>query len=300
MIPLNKTWKILWIFTAALLLTCAFIWLRGGFVTVLGLTGQPLSMLVYTGSYFGLTLFFLKKYRGALPLWAIAALVLLGAMSLEIYARGLRPGGFVRTLGSLPDVLMRILAVFAALLFRCVRSRIGKWTVAVCLSGFALWSSYFGYDLWLDRLNYGTCTGRVHESPKNPLIVRAADSLTVDLRHTGKRYVLLYFWSSRCGLCREGFPLLQELNDRYAEASAVGLYSVFCSCGEPFGSENEYLERYGYTFTCLRIDQRDPALEEMRTAAHPVTLILDADGDILFRGSLERGARALRRLTGRE
>lgn len=39
-------------FHPSLLLTCAFIWLRGGFVTVFGLTGQSLSMLVYAVTYF--------------------------------------------------------------------------------------------------------------------------------------------------------------------------------------------------------------------------------------------------------
>lgn len=105
---------------------------------------------------------------------------------------------------------MRILAVVAAWLCFRIRSRIGKATVAVCLFGFALWSSYLGYDLWVDKLNYGTFTGRVYESPKNPLIACGADSLSVDLRHTGEAYTLPYFWSSRCGLCRAGFPFCRS------------------------------------------------------------------------------------------
>lgn len=297
---MHKFRKILWIFTASFLLTCAFLWLRGGFVTVLGLSGQPLSILVYAVTYFGLTLFFLKKYRTALPVWSIVALVLLGAMLLEIYARILRPGGFMMTLGSLPDVLMRILAIFTALIGFLIRERWGKGAVAVCFFAFALWCSYNGYDLWLDKLNYGTFTGRVYESPKHPMVACGADSLSVDLRQTGKSYDLLYFWSTRCGLCREGFPLLQELHDRYAGSSAVGVYSVFCSDDERFGAENEFLAERGYTFPCVRIDSRDPVLVETQTDVHPVTLILDADGDIVFRGSLERAARRIVRLSSPE
>lgn len=119
----------------------------------------------------------------------------------------------------------------------------------------------------------GAATGSIHA--KRPLIASDADGLPVDLLHTGKNFTLLYFWSSRCGLCRVGFPLLQKLHERYAGSEAVVVNSVFCTDNERIGIENDYLAEHGYTFPCLRVDQRDPVLEEMKTAKHPITLILD-------------------------
>lgn len=75
--------------------------------------------------------------------------------------RFLRPGGFQSSFVSLPDFAIRIVAVFLGLLYYKISAKTGKIITLACSLLFFLWCSYFGFDLWLHRLNFGSFSGIV-------------------------------------------------------------------------------------------------------------------------------------------
>lgn len=297
----NKSLKILWIIFLSLMLMLAFSWLRGGYVTVLGLTGFPLSMMAYWIVFFVATVFWLKRYAGVLPVWGVVAAVLAGTMSLDIVLRFILKGGFTSTLISLPDFIVRILAVFAGLWYYKISRRPGKIALVALTLLFALWGSYHGFGLWLNKLSFGTFTGTVSESVGEPLIFSRPDGTVVDLGESGKDYVFLEFWNSRCGYCFEEMPHCQQIAEEYAADARVAVYSVHCrrSDEESEGRGAELIAERGHSFPSLSIPNDSPLLRSLGVTCYPTAVLIDANGSIVFRGEIGKGKERLADLLGR-
>ena len=98
--------------------------------------------------------------------------------------------------------------------------------------------------------------------------------------------VILDFWATWCGPCRQALPELQQLHERYA---ARGLTVLSISTDEPrnrpkIGATARAL---GLTFPIL-IDTEKRTSQLYRVEAIPMTLLIDRDGRIR---SLHRGYR---------
>lgn len=174
---------------ASFVLMCAFAWLRGGYISVLKLSGFPLSMLIYAITYFAITIYFLKTFKKSLPVWLIVLLILAGTSFIEIYLRFLRPGGFQSTLVSRPDFAIRIAAVFWGLLYYKISAKTGKIITLACSLLLFLWCSYFGFDLWLHRINFGSFSGMVRSESIVPLNFYRSDGTTVQMQELQHDYI---------------------------------------------------------------------------------------------------------------
>lgn len=83
-----------------------------------GVDGFPLSMLAFAVAYFIATVLLLNRYAKALPVWTIVMALPIGASLPDIYVRFLRPDGFRHSPISLPDFIVRLLAVGARRMIR--------------------------------------------------------------------------------------------------------------------------------------------------------------------------------------
>lgn len=142
------------IFGLSLLLTGAFMWLRGGYITVIGLTGFALSTLFYAVTMFLLTIFVLKKFGDAVPVWGILTSLVLGTLILDAYAfaKTFEAQYAVRVLAWITEPAMRLIAIGAGFAFYGIGNKIGKATVACATMLLASWFSYSGsekLDRWL-------------------------------------------------------------------------------------------------------------------------------------------------------
>lgn len=90
--------------------------------------------------------------------------------------------------------------------------------------------------------------------------------------------LLLDFWATWCGPCREGLPLLQELHDTYGDQ---GLRVLAVNLAEPAGLVTSFMEEHGYTFTALLDPERQSAAAYEITSI-PRQVIIDAVGEIRF------------------
>jgi cytochrome c biogenesis protein CcmG, thiol:disulfide interchange protein DsbE len=90
--------------------------------------------------------------------------------------------------------------------------------------------------------------------------------------------VLLDFWATWRGYCREALPSV-ELLHRGLKDKLV----VFGIDNEEPELAREYLQKYGYTLSTL-VDRKDQAVNLYHVNGWPTTVLIDRDGRIAFYG----------------
>lgn len=283
----GKRWKIIWIFLISFFLQLLFFWLRGGYITILGLTGFPLSMIVFFIAYFIATVWLMKKYREILPAWIIIMTILIGTSCLELPLRIFHAHN---SLISLPDLILRLLAVIVGTGYSYIGNRTGKIALVVCSGFFALWSSYFGFDLWLHKLNFGTFTGKTEQVAEFPVVFQAPSGQNIALTDFKGKYLILDFWNSTCGICFQEFPKVETLYNQIKGRKDAELYSVFCRIAQRDETPQtgaDIITEKGYTFPTISLDNRIPGLNAIGITCFPTVVIFNPDGKMIFRGRVD-------------
>ncbi|MFC2066912.1 peroxiredoxin family protein [Chloroflexota bacterium] len=93
----------------------------------------------------------------------------------------------------------------------------------------------------------------------------------------GKR-VLLNFWASWCGPCREEMPFIQEVYEN-KKWSDKGLVILAVNLGEDLPSVMSFLEAYGLSFPVL-LDVKQVVAKEYNIRGIPATFFISEDGVI--------------------
>lgn len=103
---------------------------------------------------------------------------------------------------------------------------------------------------------------------------------TVSLSDLRGQTVLLNFWGTWCGPCRREMPDFQAVYEEYSDkgftilALAVG--------GDTEADVIEFRDEFGLTFP-LAVDEGDIINDQYGIISQPSTLILDEDGEIIFK-----------------
>ncbi len=112
--------------------------------------------------------------------------------------------------------------------------------------------------------------------PAPDFTLRDLDGREVKLSALRGKPVLLDFWATWCGYCREALPSIELLYRGLKDKVAV------------FGVDNEaaeiardYLQKFGYTLPTL-IDAKDTAVNAFHLDGWPTTVLIDAAGKIAF------------------
>ena len=102
------------------------------------------------------------------------------------------------------------------------------------------------------------------------------DGRTVHLSELRGKPVLLDFWATWCGYCREALPSIELLHRSLKDKLAV------------FGVDNEepelareYLQKNGYTLPDL-VDRKSQAVNLYHLVGWPTTVLIDRDGKVAF------------------
>lgn len=171
--------------------------------------------------------------------------------------------------------------------------------MASCSLLFFLWCSYFGFDLWLHRLNYGTFNGVVRSEASIPLNFYQSDGTTVQIQSLQHDYTILNFWSTICGSSVRELPAVEELMGIYKNNPAIGVYGVHGwveQLGENYATGQQILSDEQYSFPTFSINYKDPVLRELGVTGYPTVVILDKQGKIAFRGTIENAKRFMRNI----
>jgi len=143
--------------------------------------------------------------------------------------------------------------------------------------------SYFAYDPAATNAKNRTELARA--APQTEIgetapgfSLRDLDGHVVTLSSLHGKPVLLDFWATWCGYCREALPSIELLHRGLKEKLAV-----FGVDNEPAELAREYLQKYGYTLPSL-VDRADEAVAGFHVNSWPTTVLIDRDGKIVFYG----------------
>ena len=257
--------------------------LRGNYVPpVLGLDGIYLSAFVGFTVVCPLTYLVLKKYSwNSKPVWILLT-IMLGLSILELPVRIADFRSSLITLGTL------LMWWFGALCGYCIfkiKNLPVKIIVAAVALAFTVWFSYDGYERWVKHIVYG----KVQKMPFPEISIQNDNNENISITEFRGKYVLLDFWSSACGNCFRKFPEVQQVYDKFKDADNIVFYAVFCRFEDQLETPktgSEILTEYGYTFPSISVKWGDPILKDIGVDGVPTVIILDPDGNLVFRGDI--------------
>ena len=104
------------------------------------------------------------------------------------------------------------------------------------------------------------------------------DGQAVSLESLRGRYIMLNFWATWCGPCRNEMPFMQEIYEN-PDWSAQGLRIVAVNIGESASQAKAFMDEFGFEFqVLLDSDTRIAAAYNIRGI--PTTFFIDRDGVI--------------------
>jgi cytochrome c biogenesis protein CcmG, thiol:disulfide interchange protein DsbE len=101
---------------------------------------------------------------------------------------------------------------------------------------------------------------------------------TVESDSLRGRVVLVDFWASWCVPCKESFPWLHEMHDRYA---AKGLRIVAVNLDKQRNKSDAFLEANPVPFT-IAYDPFGKTAEAFRVKAMPTSFLVDRAGKLVY------------------
>ena len=120
-------------------------------------------------------------------------------------------------------------------------------------------------------------------APSFTLPSRAGD--TVSLAQLKGKVVMLNFWASWCGPCRQEMPLLDQMHKRY---SALGFTLVGVNVDANSKDAEEWLSKTPVSFPVL-FDRESKVSAMYEVSAMPSTVFIDRKGNVRY---LHRGYKA--------
>lgn len=108
--------------------------------------------------------------------------------------------------------------------------------------------------------------------------VKDLDGNDVKLSDFKGKAVVLNFWASWCGPCKEEMPLLQEYYDTYKEQDVVFMMvNVTDGMRETKDKVTKYLDENPYTFP-IYLDDKGAVYQSFGAQYIPVTIFIDKEG----------------------
>ena len=240
--------------------------------------------------FFALTYYLASKYSDRVNPTYIFLILLLGIFLL------LAPPHFFffkKTLVSLPDVFFRFIGIITGYLFFNLKTK-KRWLVFVVTSVICFFMFARGYDMWLNKLNFGTFTETVTEEeiPNDFLLTDSLGS-EIKINDLQGKVVILDFWNSRCGVCFSKFPQVQSTYDKYKQNPDI----FFCSVNyfledDKDGDAFRIIKEQGYSFPVL-ICKDKLLLKNLGIQVYPTVIVINKEGKLIFRGNIETADKSI-------
>ena len=90
------------------------------------------------------------------------------------------------------------------------------------------------------------------------------------------KVVLVDFWASWCGPCKDSFPVMEELQTRFG---AKGLVVLAVNLDDEAKTMNDFLKKHPVAFTVVR-DARKQLVGSVNIKSVPTSFLLTADGKV--------------------
>ncbi len=100
------------------------------------------------------------------------------------------------------------------------------------------------------------------------------------------KVVMIDFWASWCGPCKQSFPAMEELHQRYQDK---GLVIIAINVDEKGSDMEAFLKKNAATFAVVR-DAGQKLVEQAGIATMPSSFLIDREGKVRFMHTGFRGA----------
>ncbi|MEW8390570.1 MAG: TlpA disulfide reductase family protein [Candidatus Thiodiazotropha sp.] len=108
--------------------------------------------------------------------------------------------------------------------------------------------------------------------------LKSREGVNIKLSELRGQVVMVNFWASWCGPCRQEMPLLQQLFERY---QSLGFSLLGVNVDEDRAAADKMLKDLPVSFPIL-YDDRSKVSKEYQVKAMPSTFMVDRDGRIRY------------------
>jgi peroxiredoxin len=139
-----------------------------------------------------------------------------------------------------------------------------------------------GLSALVSNVAQNSMSGRVAATPAPTLEALDARGKPVTLQSTlkGRKLVLVNFWFSACGVCREEFPHLEKLYRRF---KPQGLEILAVNSVDDAATAQKYWREKKWSFPYARDTDQSAALA-YKVEATPANFLVDESGSIIWKG----------------
>lgn len=124
----------------------------------------------------------------------------------------------------------------------------------------------------------GTVSADASKGPAPDFVLKSNSGQNVRLSELRGQVVMINFWASWCGPCRQEMPLLDELHNRY---KGLGFTVLGVNVEEDSRKAQGLLRDIPVSFPVL-FDTENSVSELYRVNAMPTTVMVDRDGNMRY------------------
>jgi thiol-disulfide isomerase/thioredoxin len=200
----------------------------------------------------------------------------------------------ITELGNLPALILNLLGIISGFLYLRLENSFRLLPFLISLTFASLFIFFRGWDYLAHYYNFGAFTGKINAyglSQKVEGIDQRNAVITNQLFEN--KIVLLYFWSTRCGLCFRKFPQVQAAYDKYKNDPSVTIYAINKPVEENKPNQVfEMIKEEGYSFpVVIPTDEELP--EKFSVKGYPTTFIINQNSQIVYKGDIEGGVKLI-------
>jgi thiol-disulfide isomerase/thioredoxin len=116
------------------------------------------------------------------------------------------------------------------------------------------------------------------KGPAPNFTLKSMDGKNLKLSEMTGNVVLINFWASWCGPCREEMPLLNALHKKYAP---LGFTVLGVNVEEQLDGARGFLSNVPVDFPIL-LDNENKVSKQYKVVAMPTTVVVDRDGNMRY------------------
>lgn len=281
-----RLWKpLLFTFIASILLLAVIM--RGGYY---GFHYNLVLGIIFFGL---LTWFFRKKSRNSKEkilntiVISTPILLFLGILLMRLQPFYTSPNFFFAP----------VIGVILALIYERLSSLPLKFIILLFPLFFGFWVYLSGADIWEHYIIYGSFSSgaTLQEAPNMSFRKDTLELTNSDFR--GKT-VVLYFWNTTCPYSKRFFPRLKEKSEKWDQTENVEFYAVnFPVPSDKTGYAERVIKKQGINIPNLIGPNAEESWKVYGSFTFPLTLILNPEGKIVFKGAIDRIDKTLETLT---
>lgn len=267
------------------LFSLALMPLRSGSVNILGLEGFVLSSIIGSVVYFLLFIYFKRKVNYIPTLYLVISMII----GISIINLPIRILTYKTSIISVLEYVIHILSVLLLPIgFRFTRYY--KYVYITFVFGFLFLLSTRGYELWLNKVNYGNYILRADKNIpiSGDWTLLGGDGSIFKLNNIKEECTIIDFWITNCGYCYQSFPKIEKMFNDYQINHQLNIISVHCfNEKEDYKTGQSIIQKLNYTFPVFSTNIQSDLLKQLDIKKFPCVCIIKNKKIIFIGNDLE-------------